>query len=255
MKRRLTPVFTIFIFLYATASFAANDTGTAVVRVVTEPPIGVGTFFFDGTPAGELRVEQEPGTLSATGLAAGRHSSTLEQLDPAAVAAGYQLTEIRCDDPASSGDVADRIASFQIDPGKTVKCDFILTISGDCICPREGPWNVNNLPGQMVCTGSHSMTVPLTPSTGAGTFMIEDNCNTITASGLSEDEATMVMHRTNACGYQGTVGGNQDGIPMTIDFNWSVVSDKEIVGSLHSVVSQQGMTCIMSRDFELDFAN
>jgi hypothetical protein len=63
------------------------------------------------------------------------------------------------------------------------------------------------------------------------------------------------MHRTNACGYQGTVGGNQDGIPMTIDFNWSVVSDKEIVGSLHSVVSQQGMTCIMSRDFELDFAD
>lgn len=255
MRRSLAPFYTILIFLCATTSSPADDTGTAVVRVVTDPPIGAGTFLFSGTPAGELQVEREPGTLSATGLAAGGYSSTLEQLDSAAVSAGYQLTEIRCDDPASSGDVAGGKANFQIGPGKTVNCAFILTASGDCICPKEGPWNVNNHPGEMVCTGAVTMTMPLTPSKGAGTFKIEDECNTIIASGLSEDEASLVMHRNSSCGYQGTVGGSQEGIPMTIEFNWSVLSEKEIAGSLHSLVSQQGMTCNMSRDFDLDFAD
>ena len=176
------------------------------------------------------------------------------QREAATIAAGYELTEIRCDDPESSGNVTEGKANFQIDAGKTVNCAFVLIASGDCICPKEGPWNVNNLPGEMVCTGSFSMTTPLAPNRGAGTFKIEDDCKTIIASGLSEDEATLVMHRNNSCGYQGTVGGSQDGIPMTIEFNWSVTSDKEIEGSLHSMVSQQGMTCIMSRDFELDFA-
>lgn len=254
MRRNLTPLFSILALLSGTMSSLADDTGTAVVRVVTEPPIGAGTFLFSGTPEGELRVEQEPGTLSVTGLAAGSYSSILEQLDPAVTAAGYQLTEIRCDDPASSGDVAGGKANFQIDPGKTVNCAFILIASGDCICPKEGAWNVDNFPGEMVCTGAFSMTTPLAPSRGAGTFKIEDNCNTIIASGLSEDEATLVMHRNSSCGYQGTVGGSQEGIPMTIEFDWSVLSDTEIAGSLHSMVSQQGMTCIMSRDFKLDFA-
>lgn len=255
MKRSLTPFIGIYIFLCATISSLADDSGTAVVRVVTEPPMGAGTFLFSGTPAGELRVDLEPGTLSATGLAAGGYSSTLEQLDPAAISAGYELTEIRCDDPASSGNVAGGQANFQITPGKTVNCIFILIASGDCVCPKEGPWNVNNLPGEMVCTGTFSMTMPLTPSKGAGTFKIEDNCDTIIASGLSEDEATLVMHRNSSCDYQGTVGGSQEGIPMTIEFNWSVLSDEKIDGSLHSMVSEQGMTCTMARDFELDFAN
>ena len=255
MRRSVISSVGVWIFLCATFSSLADDTGTAVVRVVTEPPIGAGAFRFSGTPAGELRVELPPGTLSATGLAAGGYSSTLEQLDPAAISAGYELTDIRCDDPASSGDVASGQANFHIAPGKTVNCDFILVASGDCICPKEGQWSVNNLPGEMVCTGTFSMTMPLTPSKGIGTFEIEDNCDTIIASGLSEDEATLVMHRDSSCGYQGTVGGSQDGIPMTIEFTWSVQSDEEIAGSLHSVVSQQGTTCVMSRDFELDFAN
>jgi hypothetical protein len=255
MRRSVTPLISIYMILSAPIASLADETGTAVVSILAEPPIGAGTFLFSGTPAGELRVQLEPATLSATELAAGGYSSTLEQLDPAAIAVGYELTDIRCDDPASSGDVAGGQANFQIAPGKTVNCVFVLIAPGDCICPKEGSWQVNNLPGEMVCTGSFSMTMPLTPSKGAGTFKIEDNCDTIIASGLSEDEATLVMHRDSSCGYQGTVGGSQDGIPMTIEFNWSVLSDEEIEGQLHSLVSQQGMTCTMSRDFELDFAN
>jgi hypothetical protein len=61
------------------------------------------------------------------------------------------------------------------------------------------------------------------------------------------------MRLTPDCGYRGTVGGSQDGIPMTIEFVWQVRDEKRISGSLSSSVSQQGMTCNMSRTYELAY--
>jgi hypothetical protein len=255
MASRPIPILAFSILLSTATTAFAGETGTAVVRIVAVPPIAAGKFVFSGTPAGELRLEQEPDYLSATGLAAGGHLSKLQELDSGALAAGYRLTQILCNDPASSGDPASGTANFQIIPDKTVTCDFVLTKAGDCICPQEGTWNANNLPGQMICSGSFNMTVPLTPDRGTGTLKIEEGCKTIVASGLSEDEATLVMHRNESCGYQGTVGGSQDGIPMNIEFTWSVLNDKKISGSLHSAVNQQGATCVMDRDYELDFAD
>jgi len=254
MQRSLRPFCALLVVLFATASAAAGDGGAAVVRIVAEPAISAGSSRFAGTPAGTLQATPDRDSLAASDLAAGLYKSTLEAMDPNAVAAGYRLVEIRCDDPASSGDVASRTARFKIDPGKTVTCTFMLAAGGACICPKEGIWNANNLPGQMACTGAMTMTLPLAPSSMSGTFKIENGCETVVAAGFSEDEAPLVMHRNSNCGYQGSVGGEQDGIPMTIDFVWSVTSDEAIVGSLHSEVSQQGMTCVMSRDFELDFA-
>jgi len=122
-----------------------------------------------------------------------------------------------------------------------------------CICPKQGSWKVNNHVGEMACTGSFSMTVPLKASRSSGTFEIQDDCETIVASGLSEDEETIVMHRVPGCGYKGSVGGSHEGIPMIIEFTWEVHSSERITGDLKSTVSQQGMTCNMSRDYELNF--
>ena len=254
MVSRSIAILVFSMLLCAATAGLAGEAGTAVVRIVTVPPIAAGKFVFDGTPAGELHLEREPRRLSAAGLAAGSHLSRLQEIDPGALAAGYRLTQIRCDDAGSWGDPASGRANFQIAPDKTVTCDFVLTKAGDCICPKEGTWKANNLPGQMVCSGSFNMTVPLTPNQGTGTLKIEEGCEKIVASGLSEDEATLVMRRNESCGYVGTVGGSQDGIPMNIEFTWSVLSERKIAGSLHSAVSQQGATCVMDRDYELDFA-
>jgi hypothetical protein len=40
---------------------------------------------------------------------------------------------------------------------------------------------------------------------------------------------------------------------MTITFRWNVESAERITGNLESTVSQQGMTCRMSRTYQLDF--
>jgi len=45
----------------------------------------------------------------------------------------------------------------------------------------------------------------------------------------------------------------QDGIPMTINFHWNVENERRITGDLESTVTQQGMTCRMSRTYELDY--
>ena len=107
----------------------------------------------------------------------------------------------------------------------------------------------------MICTGTMNMTMPLAPSRQVGTIEIQDGCDTVVASGMSEDDATIVMRRNNACGYYGTVGGSQGGMPMTIEFHWSAETDQKITGSLHANVSEQGTNCNMSRRYELDFAN
>jgi len=247
---------------------AAEGTGSAVVEVVTVPDVAAGTFLFSGVPAGELTLPAvEPASLAATQLTPGSHASILDVIDPAIVAAGYALTAIDCDDQdctePSTGNVPGKQATFRIEDGETVTCVFKLTKeplneSGaaqpqGCTCPQQGRWKVNNHVGEMACTGSFAMTVPLKASRGKGTLEIQDDCETIVAAGLSDDEATIVMHRQPDCSYKGSVGGAYDDIPMVIEFTWVVPTSQRITGELHSTVSERGMTCNMSRDYELSF--
>lgn len=289
MKLSLALLSPVMLFMFTALTAQADASGSATVQVVTEPALGSGTFRFSGTPSGELNLTGVAGSLSASGLAAGSYNATLTRTDPAAVQAGYELVSVTCNDSDSKGGVLSRRATFEIADGESVTCTFLLTkvpeqtpqsdgpdsdadpsdepdsnadpdgspggLFGACICPREGPWTINNLPGQMACTGAANITMPLAPSTQSGNLEIRDGCNTIIGTGVSEDDATLVMQRQSDCGYQGTVGGSQDGIPMTIEFKWTVNSETQIVGDLGSTVSQQGMTCNMSRNYNMNAAN
>lgn len=231
-------------------------TGSAVIEVRTEPELTEGTLRFAGTPAGEVSLAPERAArLIAAALPAGTHESILSDIDPTILAAGYDLTEILCDDPqsaeVSTGDPSSRKATFRVEDGETVTCVFELT-AASCICPKEGLWSVQNHAGTMACSGTFSMTLPLTPGGGEGTLEIRDGCSTIVASGMSDDEATIVMHANASCGFEGSVGGEEGGIPMTINYTWVVESEERITGDLSSTVSEAGMTCNMSRTYELD---
>ncbi|TDR23484.1 prealbumin-like fold domain-containing protein [Marinicella litoralis] len=261
------------------------QSGKAIVEVMTEPAIS-GTVRFSGTPDGEVSLPS--GAIFATGLTPGSYQSSVSYVEPALLAANYSLTSISCDDDSSAspsiGDVASGRATFNLDNSETVTCVFIYTKDdvdngpgddggddgdgddggnddgdndGDddlvsCICPKEGSWRVSNLPGKMVCTGVMSMTVPLAPSRDTGVIEKSNSCRTLTASGLSEDEATIEFNRTANCNYIGTVGGSHEGIPMEIDFTLNVADESSMSGKLHSVVSQQGMTCTMSRNYTMN---
>ncbi len=73
---------------------------------------------------------------------------------------------------------------------------------------------------------------------------------------MSEGTAPLTMHAVPAITgrYTGSVGGSQDGIPMTIEFIWQLVTDEWIIGYLTSTVNASGMTCNMFRTYELEYA-
>lgn len=277
ISKLLVPLLAVLLFHSAAV---AQQTGEAIVEVEAPASYGAGSFTFEGTPAGTTA---GGGTLTAANLAPGGYESKL-----IASPAGLQLVDISCDDVLSTtpsdGDIASGIARFNIDAGETVSCIFVFStlISGsgssgtgepgsggpgsaggnvDCdattIAPAQGPWSVSNHTGRMICNGpAGTMDMPLKASTEDGTIKVK-NCGwTIVGTGMADDTAPIEMHAVDRDSgrYLGEVGGSQDGIPMTIKFDWALRSETWIEGSLSSTVSQQGMTCTMSRSFELRYA-
>lgn len=270
---------------------AAAQSGTAVVRVVSQSP-GGGSFQFTGTPSGSVAAGA---SLSAPSLAPGSYTTTQS-------AAAEQLVGIACDDMGSGtpsvGDVATRSATFHIDAGETVTCTFTYAgpdaedrsgspesspenaaspadgtnpfsdpdedfadfpipddlpdDAGTYRAPKAGPWTASNHLGSMACTG---FSAPLKPSTESGTLDVSDDGLTVVGTGFSAGTAPVTMQAVPAINgrYWGTVGGSQDGIPMTIEFVWQLVTDEYIVGYLTSTVSQSGMTCRMFRTYDLRY--
>ncbi len=130
--------------------------------------------------------------------------------------------------------------------------------SADCeapeLVPRAGLWDVSNFTGSMVCGAMINM--PLKASQETGVLEIRDCGWTVYGTGLAEDTAPLTMRAVDATSgrYTGSVGGMQDGISMTINFTWQVNTEESIVGDLFSEVTEQGMTCRMSRSFALKYA-
>lgn len=234
----------------------AAETGTAVLRVETHPAAN-GAVRFSGTPAGQVDLSHDGSATLRANVDAGQHLATLEWIDPALQNAGYRLAGITCDDRSSQrrsdGDVGTRTATFNLEAAEAVTCTFQLSPGTACTCPKEGRWNVVNHTGSMACTGAMSMTLPLAASRGQGTLVPDASCNTVAASGMSDDEADIEMRVAPDCSYVGTVGGSRDGIPMTIKFTWNVENTERITGDLESNVSSNGVVCRMSRTYELDF--
>lgn len=235
----------------------AGEPGTVVLRVATLPSTNAGAVRFGGTPAGQVRLAANGTATLQAGVDAGRHVSTLEWIDPALLSAGYRLVAISCDDrnsqQRSDGDVGLKTTTFNVEAGETVTCTLQLAVRMACTCPMEGRWKVVNHTGSMACTGAMSMTLPLMASRSQGTLDANEDCDTVVAAGMTDDEADVVMHVAPDCSYVGTVGGSSDGIPMTITFKWNLENARRITGDLKSNVSTNGMTCRMSRTYELDY--
>lgn len=147
-----------------------------------------------------------------------------------------ELTKSQCATPGLGG--------FQLSGALPASADMPSAPRADV------RWDVTNFAGRMVCNG---LSLPLAPSRARGTLEILDGGRTIIGTGFAEGSAPVTMHAVPGLGgrYAGSVEASQDGIPMTIDFCWQVITDSWITGFLRSNVSAQGMTCNMSRDFEL----
>lgn len=256
-KEFCVSVLVVFSFFLGGGSAMAGPGGTAVVRVVTTPAYRDAVLRFAGTPAGDVRLDENGIATITAQVDGGQHPSTLTSIDPALVSAGYLLADVSCDDPGSArrsfGDVQNSRATFEVDDAEVVTCTFSLRPSLACKCPKEGRWNIANYTGSMVCTGAMSMTLPLAADRSKGTLEVNNLCDTIVGRGMSADEADVTMILQPDCSWKGEFGGQQDGLPTTINFHWNVESATRITGNLDSTISQQGMTCRMARTFQLDF--
>lgn len=230
--------------------------GRVVVRVETSPNIGDRSLHFQGQPSGEVVLERNGTGHISEDVAAGRYETTLSGIDRRLTEAGYRLTSIQCDDHGkatrSQGNLEHQSAIFAVNPGETVTCTFLLALPSACACPKAGRWQVNNHTGRMTCSGPMPMAMPLAPAHSTGTLTPNAGCTQILAQGMSDDEADIQMHLQPDCSWKGSFGGTRD-IPATIDFHWTLESQTRITGNLSSNFSQQGMSCSVSRTFELDF--
>ena len=272
-------------------SSGEQGTGSAIVRVHAEPPGAAGSVTFSGTPAG---VVGAGGSLEASGLEPGSYAATASggfagyalrniSCDDGASAApstGEGATATLAIEP---GETVTCIFHYARDSnaGKTPATapqapggqpgedapggpggggEEDPGVAGGEACeptdtvPRAGTWQVSNLPGRMVCGAMINM--PLTPSQEPGTLVVEDCGWTVIGTGMAEGTAPLTMRAVDRSSgrYTGTVGGAQDGVPMTIEFSWQLKSEEWIVGDLRSQVTRQGMTCTMTRPFELRYS-
>jgi hypothetical protein len=103
-----------------TCTFTNSKRGTIIVVKQTNPDGASGSFTFTGTAAGTI---SDNGNITVPNLAPGTYYSTENNPTP-----NFDLTSITCDDglsaSASTGDVANRRATFRLDPGETVTCTF-----------------------------------------------------------------------------------------------------------------------------------
>jgi len=102
-----------------TCTFSNTQRGTIVVEVQTDPDGEAGEFSFTGDAAGTIADGE---IVSVSDLPPGGYAVTGGDTTPY-----FALSAITCDDENSSGDVGERMAAFELDPGETVTCTFAYT--------------------------------------------------------------------------------------------------------------------------------
>ena len=264
---------------------AVVDEGNSDLIVEVRPPLSHfdAEFVFEGVPAGTAKLVDE---LYQANVAAGNYQTHLISSP-----ADLVLTSVTCDDATSDepsiGDVSSASAEFRVGAADTVTCAFdfdsavgssstdseempvpasepqqplvppdLSNCDSPDLVPLTGIWNVSNHTGRVFCTGDAGVyDEPLEASEETGTLQVL-NCGwTVIGTGLSEGTAQLEMTAVDQSGsrYTGSVVEDMDGVPMTIQFDWSLLSDSHIEGSLSAATNEEGMSCTITRSFELQF--
>jgi len=131
----------------------------------------------------------------------------------------------------------------------------VVGSGSDCICPKEGRWNAQNLEGKMDCKGAFVLSRKLKPERDNGAiFVMEDDCSSLFGDSMTKDEEDVLMTRVEGCRYEGTINGEEEGVRMVIDVVWTVENREFIKGEMSSSQAQLGVIeCDLFRPFELTF--
>ena len=125
--------------------------------------------------------------------------------------------------------------------------------AGTFAAPKAGLWSVVNFAGQMACDAM-SLEIPASPPE-SGILEVLDGGQTLVGSGLREGEAsiTMTAQPEWVGRYTGAFEGTEQGVPVTINYYWQVVTDEYVIGYLAASVTAEGVSCTVYRSFEMTY--
>jgi hypothetical protein len=160
------------------------------------------------------------------------------------------------DDDNSNDESSNRGTNPFDDPGNDL-ADFPLPEelppgAGTFAAPKPGPWSATNFEGQMGC-GDVSLSIPASPPE-SGVLEVLEGGRTLIGTGLQDDQTASITLTAdpNITGrYTGSFQGTEQGVPVTINYFWQVVTDEYIVGFLTASLTAEGRTCSVYRPYEL----
>jgi hypothetical protein len=144
----------------------------------------------------------------------------------------------------SGGDLEDFPVPDELPPG-----------AGTFDAPRPGPWSVTHFEGAMNC-GTFSLAIPASPPDN-GVLDVQDGGRTVIGTGLESAQGVSITMTANPDirgRYTGSFQGQEQGVPVTINYFWQVVTDEYIVGYLTASLTYQGVTCTVHRPYEMRYA-
>jgi hypothetical protein len=199
--------------------------GTIIVEKQTDPDGAPDTFTFTGDAAGTI---SDGGQIVVSGLQPGTYTSQ------ETVPAGWNLTDIQCDDDNSEGNLEARTATFQLEAGETVKCTFYnhLPLDYGDAPDSYGTLLVSDGARHVIVSGHHmGATVDAEPDGQPDPNALGDDQN-ILYPGVpfppgDEDGVTLPLVLTPGATVTVTVDGGPSGgmLDAWIDFNGSGVFD------------------------------
>jgi hypothetical protein len=110
--------------------------------------------------------------------------------------------------------------------------DDLPSDAGSYSVPKPGLWTVVNFAGQMDC-GVAPLSIPTSPPE-SGVIEVQDGGQTVVGTGPQEDATAAITLSAdpNVIGrYTGAFDGTEQGVPVTINYFWQVVTDDTLWGT------------------------
>ncbi|MDX1614519.1 MAG: hypothetical protein R3300_09430 [Candidatus Promineifilaceae bacterium] len=127
--------------------------------------------------------------------------------------------------------------------------------AGTFAAPKPGPWTVTHYGGQLDC-GVMTLAIPASPPE-SGVLEVLDGGQTVVGTGLEDAQGVSITMNASPAitgRYTGSFQATEQGVPITIDYFWQVVTDEHIVGFLTSSFTSEGVTCSIYRSFEMFYS-
>ncbi len=188
---------------------------------------------------------------------------------------GWDLVSVECDDAESTsisgGSVSDGSATYRVEPGEAVRCDFAFSSGGpgdgpegpgdgpgsvdedsQRLLPLPGEWRVVNVSAAMVCGGQ---TIDLAKSP-PGLVALEVRRGGDRLIGTGTHKSRNKQLTLNAKGedrFEGKRKEKTQGKNVTFKYTYRVVSPQKMVGSATAKIKAQGANCTFTRRFEMTY--